>query len=70
MSTPLLIGLIWLGLVVMFVGVLRVGTSTPTPRPSVSPPLAMNGRPLGATGQRTWPKESSGAAIATRVEAA
>jgi hypothetical protein len=68
-STPLLIGLIWLGLVVMFVGVLRVGTSAPTPRPSVSPPLAVNSPPLGATGQRTRP-EASGAAIATRVEAA
>ena len=73
MSTPLLIGLIcliWLGLLAVITGMLRVGTSTPTPQPSGSFPSAMTNRPLAATWQRARPKDSLRASIATRVEAA
>ena len=68
-STPLLIGLIWLGLLAVFTGVLRVGTSSPTPRPSLSPPLAVTDRAPAARQER-WPKQSPRLAVAARVEAA
>ena len=69
MITLLLIAVIWLGVLAVVVGMLHFGTSTPTPRPGVTP-RGFAGHEHGAPNGPTQSDASPPRLVSTPLEAA